>query len=265
MPTVSQLRLGHCVVPGLTQFAFTLSVRVVLGGEPTMEKCNGRIPRGLTPREPTFLVVLDAIALTLCYHAFLINADVPEGRDFDPLSSEEETVSFLRELGHTGEINSLNDVVSSNPLGYVLLEKCRLCGTALGNFIYQIDNRAFKKQRRGYDNEPVQNDKRVKRPTKEVIQLRTASVVIRGLYETKSKVGKASWMLSWERIELLSDKKTPTEVNLQYWGMMEDDNNMNKNHVMRQAMNLETTKDKFVEDAHVDNFLLFTKKMKFMY
>ncbi|GKD05105.1 hypothetical protein Tco_1180079 [Tanacetum coccineum] len=76
-----------------------------------IRKCNGRIPRGLTPREPTFQVVLDAIALTSCYPAFLITADVPEGRDFDPLSSEEETVSFLRELGHTGEINSLNDVV----------------------------------------------------------------------------------------------------------------------------------------------------------
>ncbi|GKD55962.1 hypothetical protein Tco_1289349, partial [Tanacetum coccineum] len=41
-------------------------------------KCNGRIPRGLTPREPTFQVVLDAIALTSCYPAFLITTDVPE-------------------------------------------------------------------------------------------------------------------------------------------------------------------------------------------
>ncbi|GKA31810.1 hypothetical protein Tco_0718177 [Tanacetum coccineum] len=39
-------------------------------------KCNGRIPRGLTTREPTFQVVLDAIAPTLCYPAFLITADV---------------------------------------------------------------------------------------------------------------------------------------------------------------------------------------------
>ncbi|GJY45839.1 hypothetical protein Tco_0434902 [Tanacetum coccineum] len=41
-------------------------------------KCNGRISRRLTPREPTFQVILDAIALTLCYPAFLITADVPE-------------------------------------------------------------------------------------------------------------------------------------------------------------------------------------------
>ncbi|GJY72418.1 hypothetical protein Tco_0476121 [Tanacetum coccineum] len=80
-------------------------------------KCNGRIPCRLTPREPTFQVVLDAIALTPCYPAFLITADIPEifprvpCRDFDPLHSKEDIVSFLRELGHTGVINSLNDVV----------------------------------------------------------------------------------------------------------------------------------------------------------
>ncbi|GKF47959.1 hypothetical protein Tco_0141210 [Tanacetum coccineum] len=87
-----------------------------------IEKCNGRIPHGFSPREPTFQVTLDAIALTPCYLAFLITADVPkaeilhiflraQGRDFDPLPSEEDTVSFLRDLGHTREINSLNDVV----------------------------------------------------------------------------------------------------------------------------------------------------------
>nr|GEX31381.1 hypothetical protein [Tanacetum cinerariifolium] len=76
-----------------------------------IRKCNGRILRRLTTREPTFQVVLDAIALTPCYLAFLITADVPEGRDFDALPSEEDSVYFLRELDHTGEINSLNDVV----------------------------------------------------------------------------------------------------------------------------------------------------------
>ncbi|GJX05927.1 hypothetical protein Tco_0193859 [Tanacetum coccineum] len=102
------------------------------------------------------LVVLDALALTPCYPAFIITADVPEvymhqfwncvykhdnfyrfkidkkkrfkltlevfrdilqicprvqGRDFDALPSEKDTLSFLRYLGHTGVINSLNDVV----------------------------------------------------------------------------------------------------------------------------------------------------------
>nr|GFD22678.1 hypothetical protein [Tanacetum cinerariifolium] len=33
------------------------------------------------------------------------------GRNFDALPFEDDTVSFLRELSHTREINSLNDVV----------------------------------------------------------------------------------------------------------------------------------------------------------
>ncbi|GKD11684.1 hypothetical protein Tco_1196091, partial [Tanacetum coccineum] len=43
-----------------------------------IRKCNGRLNPGKIKREPTFQVVLDALALTLCYYAFLINADVPE-------------------------------------------------------------------------------------------------------------------------------------------------------------------------------------------
>ncbi|GJR36763.1 hypothetical protein Tco_1212447 [Tanacetum coccineum] len=80
-------------------------------------KCNGKIPRGLKPKEETFQVVLDALELTPCYPAFLITADVPEiclrvpRRNFDALPSKEDTISFLRDLGHTGVINSLNDVV----------------------------------------------------------------------------------------------------------------------------------------------------------
>nr|GEZ04665.1 hypothetical protein [Tanacetum cinerariifolium] len=74
-------------------------------------KCNGRIPRGLKPKEEKFQVVLHALTLTLCYPAFVITVDVPEGQDFDGLPFKEATVSFLRELSHTGVINSLNDVV----------------------------------------------------------------------------------------------------------------------------------------------------------
>ncbi|GJY01845.1 hypothetical protein Tco_0359997 [Tanacetum coccineum] len=119
-------------------------------------KCNRRIPRGLKLKEETFQVVLDALALTPCYPAFIIIANVPEvymhqfwncvykhdnfykfkinkkkrfkftlevfkdilqicprvqGRDFDALPSEEDTLSFLRDLGHAGVIISRNDVV----------------------------------------------------------------------------------------------------------------------------------------------------------
>ncbi|GKG64874.1 hypothetical protein Tco_0665748, partial [Tanacetum coccineum] len=37
----------------------------------------GRLNPGKKQREPTFQVVLDALALTLCYFAFLIITDVP--------------------------------------------------------------------------------------------------------------------------------------------------------------------------------------------
>ncbi|GKA75286.1 retrovirus-related pol polyprotein from transposon TNT 1-94, partial [Tanacetum coccineum] len=147
-----------------------------------IRKWNGRIPRGLTPKEPTFQVTLDAIALTPCYPAFLITADVPEGRNF-ALPSEEDTVSFLRELGHTGEINSLNDVVVDQMhqpwRTFVALINISLSGKTSGldklrlsraqilwemyyqknvdyvkllweDFIYQINNRVFKKQEKMY-------------------------------------------------------------------------------------------------------------------
>ncbi|GJS89096.1 hypothetical protein Tco_0771732 [Tanacetum coccineum] len=42
-----------------------------------IRKCNGRLNPGKIQREPTFQVVLDALALTPCYFA-LITADVPE-------------------------------------------------------------------------------------------------------------------------------------------------------------------------------------------
>ncbi|GKA25937.1 hypothetical protein Tco_0712046 [Tanacetum coccineum] len=41
-------------------------------------KCNGRLDPRKKQREPTFQVVLDALALTSCYSAFLITADVLE-------------------------------------------------------------------------------------------------------------------------------------------------------------------------------------------
>ncbi|GJS03461.1 retrovirus-related pol polyprotein from transposon TNT 1-94 [Tanacetum coccineum] len=110
--------------------------------------------RSMSPE--TLKLVLDALALTSCYSAFLITADVPEvythqfwdsvynfdtfyifkmdkrkrfklnqevfrdifkicprvqGQDFDALPTDEEFMSFLRDLGHTGKIHSLNDVV----------------------------------------------------------------------------------------------------------------------------------------------------------
>ncbi|GJY23464.1 hypothetical protein Tco_0397122 [Tanacetum coccineum] len=102
-----------------------------------------------------------------------------QGRDFDPLPSEEDTVSFLRDLSHIGVINSLNDVIvdqmhqpwrtfaalinkslSGKTTG---LDKLRLSRAQIiwgmfyqknidyvellwEDFTYQIDNKDFKKQ-----------------------------------------------------------------------------------------------------------------------
>nr|GEX36642.1 hypothetical protein [Tanacetum cinerariifolium] len=187
-----------------------------------------RIPYGLKPKEETFQVVLDALALTPCYHAFVITADVPEvymhqfwnsiykhhdfyifkinkkkifklilevfrdifqicprfkDQDFDALSSEEDTVSFLRELGHTGVINLLNDVVIDQMhqpwITIAALINRSLSGKTTGfdklrlsqahilwgmyyqknvdymellweDFIYQFDNHGYKKQEKMY-------------------------------------------------------------------------------------------------------------------
>ncbi|GJX75758.1 hypothetical protein Tco_0322569 [Tanacetum coccineum] len=119
-------------------------------------KCNGRVNPGKKQREPTFQVVLDALAFTPCDYAFLTTADVPKvfthqfwdsihkyensyrlrmdkkkkfnlnleifrdifqichrvhGQDFDALPTDEDIVSFFKELDHTGEIKSITDVV----------------------------------------------------------------------------------------------------------------------------------------------------------
>ncbi|GJU63842.1 hypothetical protein Tco_1245677 [Tanacetum coccineum] len=95
-------------------------------------KCNGRITRGLTPREPTFQFVQDAIALTPCYPAFLITVDVPE-RYISDLPKSTGCIN-PRELLLLLSIEKNVDYVE------LLWE----------DFIYQIDNRVDKKQEKMY-------------------------------------------------------------------------------------------------------------------
>ncbi|GKE88410.1 hypothetical protein Tco_1565885, partial [Tanacetum coccineum] len=101
-------------------------------------KCNRRLNTGKKQREPTIQVVLDALALTLCYFIFLITADVPEvymHQFWDSIHKYEKSYRLrmdkkkkfdlnleifrdifqicprVHELGHTGEIKSIIDVV----------------------------------------------------------------------------------------------------------------------------------------------------------
>ncbi|GKE00797.1 hypothetical protein Tco_1388780 [Tanacetum coccineum] len=76
-----------------------------------------RLKTNIKPKEATFQVVLDALALTLFYRAFLITADVPAiymqefwAIVFEDLPPEQDILSFIRDLGHTRDITYLTDV-----------------------------------------------------------------------------------------------------------------------------------------------------------
>ncbi|GJU68702.1 reverse transcriptase domain-containing protein [Tanacetum coccineum] len=79
-------------------------------------KCNGGINLGKKEREPTFQVVLDALALALtpCYSAFLITVDVPKlsefprslmVKNFDATYHDEDLVSFYRTWSYRNSDN----------------------------------------------------------------------------------------------------------------------------------------------------------------
>ncbi|GKD54767.1 hypothetical protein Tco_1288154 [Tanacetum coccineum] len=78
-----------------------------------IRNCNLRLSSTLKSKEPTLQVVLDALKLTPFFKAFEITADIfPKlpGHNFEDTPSEEEILSFIRDLGHTGEIKVLTDV-----------------------------------------------------------------------------------------------------------------------------------------------------------
>nr|GEU34533.1 hypothetical protein [Tanacetum cinerariifolium] len=166
-----------------------------------IRKCNGILNLGKIQREPTFQVVLDALALTPCYSAFLVTTDVPidifkicprvQGQDFDVLSTDDEIVPFLRELRHTREINSLNDVVVDHMhqpwrTFYDLINKS-LSGKTTG-----LDKLClFRAQTPSGESSPklttvpvsteapTRKSKRVKRPAKKSTETPASGVVIR--------------------------------------------------------------------------------------
>ncbi|GJZ29726.1 hypothetical protein Tco_0574373 [Tanacetum coccineum] len=136
---------------------------IALENRRVIGKCNMRINPGMKPKKHTYQVVLDALALTTCYHAFLITAEIDNkrfsvnvevfrdilnicpripGQEFDKPLTEEEALSFIRELGHFGEINYITDVIVDHlhqtwrTFASIII-KC-LCG--------KIDNKDSKKQ-----------------------------------------------------------------------------------------------------------------------
>ncbi|GJR51475.1 hypothetical protein Tco_1401996 [Tanacetum coccineum] len=86
-------------------------------------KCNMRLKTDMKLKQATFQVVLDALALTPFYQAFLITIEVlaiymqefwatvsVHKQAFEDLPLEQDTLSFIRDLGHTGDITYLTDV-----------------------------------------------------------------------------------------------------------------------------------------------------------
>ncbi|GKA29080.1 hypothetical protein Tco_0715325 [Tanacetum coccineum] len=88
-------------------------------------KCNGRLNPRKKQREPTFQIVLDALALTPFRmdkkKKFDLNLEIfkdifhicpkVHGQNFDEPPIDDVIVSLFIELDHTGDIKSITDVV----------------------------------------------------------------------------------------------------------------------------------------------------------
>ncbi|GJZ93436.1 retrovirus-related pol polyprotein from transposon TNT 1-94 [Tanacetum coccineum] len=77
-------------------------------------KCKMRIEPTKTQKEVTYQVALDALKLTTYYKAFLATVGVPDiymhqvrNQEFVEPPTHEETVSFIKELGYQGELESI--------------------------------------------------------------------------------------------------------------------------------------------------------------
>ncbi|GJX03441.1 hypothetical protein Tco_0189357 [Tanacetum coccineum] len=143
-----------------------------------------------------------------------------QGKDFDPLPSEEDIVSFLRDLSHTRVINSLNDVVvdqihqpwrtfaalinrslswKTSGLDKLQIKESKAYKTYLGYATGEVPPKVARKFKKASpskkeselapgDEEPVKKGKRLKAPTKKYASKPTTGIVIREPHvETKSK------------------------------------------------------------------------------
>nr|GEW55635.1 hypothetical protein [Tanacetum cinerariifolium] len=78
-------------------------------------KGNMRIDPTKTPKEPTYQVVLVSLALSPLYLTFLITAEIcPRlpNQEFDAPPSDEQIVTFIKELGQKGDIKYITEVVA---------------------------------------------------------------------------------------------------------------------------------------------------------
>nr|GEV39495.1 ribonuclease H [Tanacetum cinerariifolium] len=142
---------------------------------------------------------------------------VKVGRDFDALPSEEDTVSFLRELGHTGEINSLNDVVVDQ------MHQPWRTFAALSNqgFVPPNIARKFKKVFLSTKDSII-----IRKPPVETKSKRKEEVDVacgKGIELTKSSVISEGTCNKPGVPDVTKDESTKSES--ESWGNDEDDNN----------------------------------------
>nr|GEW08219.1 hypothetical protein [Tanacetum cinerariifolium] len=89
--------------------------RSTSGNRLEFEKCNIRLKTDIKPKEATFQVMLDALALTPFYQAFLITTEIcPKvpGQRFEEPLLEHDIISFLRDLRHSRDIHYITDSIS---------------------------------------------------------------------------------------------------------------------------------------------------------
>ncbi|GJU07488.1 hypothetical protein Tco_1123918 [Tanacetum coccineum] len=119
-------------------------------------KCNERLNPRKKQTEPTFQVVLDALALTPCYFTFLITADVPEVEIksitdvvVDQMHQPWRNFATIINRSLSGKTTGLDKLCLSRArILWAMYYKKNLDYVELlwEDFTYQIDNRAHKKQ-----------------------------------------------------------------------------------------------------------------------
>nr|GEW61321.1 hypothetical protein [Tanacetum cinerariifolium] len=194
-----------------------------------IRKCTGRLGPIKIQKEPTFQVVLDALVLTLCYSIdkrkrFKLTLEIfrdifkiyprVQGQDFDAIPTDEENVSFLRDLGHTGKINFLNDVIVDH----------------MHHSWRTFAELHLLRKRKSSRNQPLLNSllsrfqlkhqwgksKRVKRPAKKSTETPARGVVIRETPEMPLSMKKEKMTIEKHKgIDLLSEVALTEEAQFE--------------------------------------------------
>ncbi|GJY52745.1 hypothetical protein Tco_0444409 [Tanacetum coccineum] len=125
-------------------------------------KSNLRLSSELKSKEATLQVVYDVLKLTPFYKAFQITADVPKiymqefwaiAKQFEELPFEEEILTFLRDLGYSGEIKDMTVFDYPKLKSFVGMYHKKNVDYAYlmwEDFVYQVENKNFKRSNEMY-------------------------------------------------------------------------------------------------------------------